>query len=170
MMKDKKYQLVAWTRNVKENDGPEVRMIPSLLHEMQEPYLAEIGRLTHNGGSAREMADAYERNADFLLKAGQYGEGIRFLRLAALQCIMDCDWDMDWAGFDTELGRYDYFIGKTRGDFFRLYGKYRRMAVRYRRQDIFLEKESLKLEELYEGQTAYEMDLSRHLHEMKVWK
>lgn len=170
MMKDKKYQLVAWTRNVKENDGPEIRMIPSLLHEMEEPYSTEIRRLINNDGSARELADAYERNADFLFKSGQYGEGIRLLRQAAVTCIMNCDWDMDWCDFDTDLGSYDYFTGKTRGDFFRLYGKYRRMAVRYRRQDILLEKESSRLEELYEGQTSHERDLSRHLHAMKVWK
>ena len=43
-MEKKKYELVAWTRNLEGRETPEVRMIPTLHHEMQEPYYQEIAR------------------------------------------------------------------------------------------------------------------------------
>ena len=43
-MEKKKYQLVAWTRNVEGQEDPELRMIPTLHFQMQEPYFDEIAR------------------------------------------------------------------------------------------------------------------------------
>ena len=158
MMKEKRHQLVAWTRHAEDNGIPEVRMIPSLHHEMQEPYFRKRG------------IRGYEQNAEFDFCTGHYGEGIRRLRQAAIECIMGCDWDLDWTGYDNDLGSYDHFIGKNRGEFFRLYGKFMKSIDRYKRQDILIESESLKLRELYNELTRPERDLHRHLREMRAWK
>ena len=40
---EKKYQLVAWTRNVADKENARLTMIPSRSYEMQEPYFEDIG-------------------------------------------------------------------------------------------------------------------------------
>lgn len=176
-MEKKKYQLVAWTRKVKGQNDPEVRMIPSLHLDMQEPYLKEIGRCQQeekrrSGVMDTELASrfvrAYEENARFLFRSGHYGDGLRFLRLAALHCIYSDD--DAWAFWDTDLGSYMYFCGRLREDFMRITREFMALAEKYRRHDILMEKESRELLEVYAGQTSEEKDLNRHLEKMKAWK
>ena len=66
MMKNKKYQLAAWTRS--SENGLEIRMIPSLHHEMQESYIKEIARchkMKEEGHDVSErLMRAFEKNAD----------------------------------------------------------------------------------------------------------
>lgn len=45
----KKYQLVAWTRNVTDPENARLNMIPSLEWEMQEPYFRKITRCQQEG-------------------------------------------------------------------------------------------------------------------------
>lgn len=173
----KNYQLVAWTRTVNAQDGPEVHMIPSLHHEMQEPYFDEIGRCQQkerersgclDEGLASRFVKVFEENARFMFRTGHYGDGLRFIRKAALYCIPSDD--DSWTYRDTDLGSYMYFSGKLHGEFIRLTKEFIALAGKYNRTDILMEKESRNLMEIYRDQTKEDRDLERHLHEMEAWK
>ena len=170
MMKNKKYQLAAWTRS--SENGLEIRMIPSLHHEMQESYIKEIARchkMKEEGHDVSErLMRAFEKNADFLFLTGHYGDGLRYIRKAALYCL-DSD-DSAWYCWDTDLGSYMYFLGRLRDDFLRLCRKFIGLAGKYGRSDIFIEPESVHLLEIYNEQTQEDRDLRTHLRKMKVWK
>ena len=132
MKMEKKYQLVAWTRNVGKSEV-EVRMIPQLHHQTQEYLFDGITACQRKGKSAlKRRTHLLEQSADFNLMTGHYGEGLRFLRSAALACLES---DRKW-------------------DFMRLYSKFHEMVRKYRREDILLEKDSKLLEELRLGQTV----------------
>lgn len=172
----KKYQLVAWTRNVTDRKEPEVRMIPSLHHEMQEPYFREIGRCQQeekrrsgclDEDLATRFVRVYEQNARFLFRTGYYGDGLRFLRKAAFYCIYSDD--QAWTFWDSDLGSYMYFCGKLRGEFLRLVKEFISLARKYNRLDILAEKESRDILEIYGEQTHESLDLERHLEDMKAW-
>ena len=175
-MEKKKYELVAWTRNLEGRDTPEIRMIPSLHHEMQEPYYHEIEKCQEeekrSGGIDEELARrfirVYEQAARYMFRTGYYGDGLRFLRNAAFYCI----WSDDnaWVYWDTDLGSYTYFCGRLRGEFLRLCRELIALAERYQRYDILTEDPSRDLLEIFREQTREERDLARHLDEMKPWK
>ena len=175
-MEKKKYQLVAWTRNVEGQEDPELRMIPMLHFQMQEPYFDEIARCRkeekkNNGYIDVELAirfvKAYEQNARFMFRTGYYGEGLRFLRCAAFYCIASDD--DAWTCWDTDLGSYMYFFGKLRGEFLRLTREFISLVKKYGRHDILTESKSKRLLELYEEQTREERDLDIHLKKMRAW-
>ena len=97
-----------------------------------------------------------EQSGDFNLMTGHYGEGLRFIRSAALACLEP---DSEWTVLDDESGSHPYFTGQTRWDFLRLYEKFHEMVRKYCRPDILMEKESRQLEDLYEGQARVGKDL-----------
>ncbi len=176
-MENKKYQLVAWTRKVEGKDEHELRMIPSLHHDMQEYYFHEIGRCyqeqeARSGFLDRELATrfmkVFEQNARFLFYTGHYGDALRFLRKAAFYCIFSED--EAWTYWDTDLGNYMYFHGSLLEEFLRLTKEFITLAHKYNRTDILTENESKKLIEIYQEQTAEERDLSLHLKKMRAWK
>ena len=146
---EKRYQLVAWTRNVGKGEV-EVRMSPELHHQTQEHLFEGIAECNRKGksGMARKIS-LLEQSADFNLMTGHYGEGLRFLREAALACLEP---DSEWTVLDDESGSHPYFIGQTRWDFLRLYEKFHEMVKKHSRPDILMEEESRLLEDLYEGQ------------------
>lgn len=175
-MEKKKYQLVAWTRNIEGQDGPEVRMIPLLHHEMQEPYYREITKCQQeekkrSGHIDEELAARfvriYEETARYMFRTGYYGDGLRFLRMAASYCIWSDD--QAWVFWDTDLGSYMYFCGKLRGEFVRLCKDFIVLSQKYGRPDILAEKESEKLLEIFREQTREERDLEKYLDEIKHW-
>lgn len=177
IMEKKKYELVAWTRNLEGRETPEVRMIPTLHHEMQEPYYQEIARCRdeekkRSGFIDEELAARFVRTfeeiARYMFTTGYYADGLRYLRTAALYCI----WSDDdaWRYWDTDLGSYMYFCGKLRGEFLRLCKDLIILANRYGRYDILAEKDSKKLLEMFREQTREDRDLAHHLKEMKYWK
>ena len=134
MMK-KKYQPVAWTRNVCDNENARLFMIPSLDWEMQECYFDEIARCRMeaerqsghiDAALARRFVKVYEENARFFFLTGNSGDGIRFLYKAAML-----------AG--SKLG----------SEFRRLCEETIRMAKKYSREDILCEKEVRAMLELY---------------------
>ena len=137
MKTEKRYQLVAWTRNVGKGEV-EVRMSPELHHQTQEHLFEGIAECNRKGksGMARKIS-LLEQSADFNLMTGHYGEGLRFLRSAALAC----------------------FQSQTRWDFLRLYEKFHETVKKHSRPDILMEKESRLLEGLYEGQARVGKDL-----------
>ncbi len=175
-MEMKKYELVAWTRNLEGRDTPEIRMIPSLHHEMQEPYYREIARCREEEEKRSGKIDvdlacrfirAYEETARYMFRTGYYGDGLRFLRMAAFYCI----WSDDdaWVYWDTDLGSYTCFCGRLRGEFLRLCKEMITLACRYGRHDILTERKSKDILDIYREQTREDRDLVRHLNEMKYW-
>ena len=134
---EKKYQIVAWTRNTKDGEV-EVRMIPEVHHQAQEHLFDGIAECNRKGDSAQaRRVLLLEQSGDFNLMTGHYGEGLRFLRAAALAC----------------------FHSQIRWDFRRLYEKFHEMVRKYCRPDILMEKESRLLKDLYEGQARVDKDL-----------
>ena len=165
----KKYQLAAWTERTAEGEQ-ELHMIPSLHHDMQEPYFAEIAKCQHADENVEDVTErlvrAYEENARFLFYTGYYGDGLRLLCMAAVSCVSNDR----WTELDTDLGCYAVFYGDTRADFLRLYKEFHSLVRKYGRYDIVLEEKPMLLEELYLEITAEDRDLKAHLKEMKAWK
>ena len=127
----KRYQLVAWTRNVGKEEV-EVRMIPQLHHQTQEHLFNGIAECNRKGRSAlARRILLLEQSADFNLMTGHYGEGLRFLRTTALACL--------------EPTRKRATPNKE--EFRRLYNKFHEMVRKYSREDILMEMESRLLEE-----------------------
>ena len=80
---ERKYQLVAWTRNITDKDNARVLMVPSLEHEMQLELIDDIGN------SRREESKnirALEKMAWFKILTGHYSDGVRHLIFAARRC------------------------------------------------------------------------------------
>ena len=153
---EKKYQIVAWTRNTKDGEV-EVRMIPEVHHQVQKHLFDGIAECNRKGDSAlARRVLLLEQSGDFNLMTGHYGEGLRFIRSAALACLEP---DSEWTVLDDESGSHPYFTGQTRWDFLRLYEKFHEMVRKYCRPDILMEKESRLLEDLYEEQARVGKDL-----------
>ena len=173
---ESKYQLVAWTENVVDQDKVKLRMIPSLENDVQEPYITEIGRCQEKVRKAegqistplaRRFIRAYERNAGFSILTGHYGDGIRYLCKAALYCIWEDDFN--WAYWDTDLGSYSSFCGELRHDFTRLCEKAVRLAGKYGLEHILQEKDPKCMMEFYHEHTLESYDLSTHMKEVSAW-
>ena len=131
MKTEKKYQLVAWTRNVGKGEV-EVRMSPELHHQTQEHLFDGIAECNRKGKSGKvRKISLLEQSADFNMMTGHYGEGLRFLRAAALACLNS---DEKWI---------------VKQEFQRLYDKFHEMIRRHGREDILIEMESRLLEERY---------------------
>lgn len=129
-MNEKKYQIVAWTRNTKDGEV-EVRMIPEVHHQTQAHLFNGIAECNRKGDSAQgRRVLLLEQSGDFNLMTGHYGEGIRFIRAAALAC----------------------FHSQARWDSLRLYEKFHKMVKKFCRPDILTEQESRLLEDLRQGQ------------------
>ena len=145
---EKKYQLVAWTRNVADKENARLTMIPSLAYEMQEPYFEEIGRCMQeqkkqqgriSSSLAKRFSRAYESNARFCFYTGNIGDGLRYLCKAALYCM--------WADNhnDSEL----------RHEFTRLCEEVVTLAKRYSREDILQEGSCKTMLELHSSAAIY---------------
>ena len=168
-MMEKKYQLVAWTENVTDNENVKLKMLPSLYYDMQEPYFREITRCQqeedrHNGhispDLARRFVKVYEQNAEFEFLTGHYGDGIRWLCMAALYCVWEDD--TNWTYWDTDLGHYSYFCGELRHEFTRICEKVISLVKRYHREDILLEDKPGQMMKLYLEHTKESRDLEAY--------
>ena len=148
-MNEKKYQIVAWTRNTKDGEV-EVRMIPEVHHQTQAHLFNGIAECNRKGESAQaRRVLLLEQSGDFNLMTGHYGEGIRFIRAAALACLEP---DSKRTVLDHESGSSPYFSGQTRWEFLRLYEKFHETVKKHSRPDILTEQESRLLEDLHQGQ------------------
>ena len=120
--KQKRYELVAWTRMTENGKDHQLRLIPSLHLDAQYDYITEAAEC-HRAARGRKDIETFVgilvKSARYHFVTGEYGEGIRFLRTAASKCL-----NKD----------FDYY-----------YGEFHRMAVKYRREDILMEEESLML-------------------------
>ena len=177
VMMERKYQLVAWTQNITDNENARLYMIPSLECEVQADLITDLAIIHReeykfNGpislDLARRAIKAYENMSRFEILTGHPGDGIRYLFFAAKYCIMEDD--LNWAYYDTDLGSYSYFCGELRHEFVRLCKEGIRLAKKYRREDILQEEKPRHMLELYFEHTQEIRDLDMHLNEVSAWK
>ena len=177
VMMERKYQLVAWTQNITDNENARLYMTPSLECEVQADLITDLAFIHReeykfNGpislDLARRAIKAYENMSRFEILTGHPGDGIRYLFFAAKYCIMEDD--LNWAYYDTDLGSYSYFCGELRHEFVRLCKEGIRLAKKYRREDILQEEKPRHMLELYFEHTQEIRDLDMHLNEVSAWK
>ena len=176
-MMEKKYQLVAWTKNITDKENARLYMIPSLESEVRASLIDDIARIQieenkRHGAISTDLAiralRAYMNMARFEILAGHPGDGIRNLFLAAQYCIWEDS--ENWVHYDTDLGSYSYFCGKLRNEFIWYCEKALFLARRYGFEHVLEEKESKRTMETYWDQNQEERDLERHLKEMSAWQ
>lgn len=176
-MMERKYQLVAWTENIGDDETASLHMIPSLESEVQASLIEDLSRIHREEHKchgvisldlARRAIKAYENMSRFEILIGHPGDGIRYLFFAAEYCI--CEDDCNWAYHGTDLGSYSHFCGELRHEFVRLCEAGMRLARKYKREDILQEKKPKHMLELYFEHTQEELDLNGHLKEMEAWK
>ena len=175
-MMEKKYQLVAWTENICENESARLFMIPSLECEVQASLVSDLAFIHKEENKchgyispdlARRAIKAYENMSRFEILTGHTGDGIRYLFFAAQYCIWEDD--CNWAYHDTDLGSYSYFCGRLRHEFVRLCKEGIRLAVKYRREDILQERKPRQMLDLYLDHTQEERDLLEISGESGIW-
>jgi hypothetical protein len=92
VMMERKYQLVAWTQNITDNENARLYMIPSLECEVQADLITDLAFIHReeykfNGpislDLARRAIKAYENMSKFEILTGHPGDGIRYLFFAA---------------------------------------------------------------------------------------
>ena len=93
---EKKYQLVAWTKNITDTQKARLYMIPSMEWEIEALLIADLanihkeeykshGHISHN--LARKAIRAYENMSKFQVLTGHYAKGVRYLLYATKYCI-----------------------------------------------------------------------------------
>ena len=177
---EKKYQLVAWTKNITDKENARLYVIPSVKHDLIEPFITEVTKCRdqqEKGGGhiclklARRFIRVYEQSARFEILTGNIADAIRFLLLAADYCIKEDELndDLNWVYYDTDLGNYSYFCGKLRNVFISYCEEALSLAHKYGFEHILYEKTPKRILELYWEQTAERRDLERHMKEMSAW-
>ena len=175
---EKKYQLVAWTKNIADKENARLYVIPSVKHELTGPFITEVTRCRDlqekDGGYlsiklARRYIRVYEQSARFELLTGNICDAIRFLLQAADYCIME-DGGVNWVYYDTDLGNYSYYCGELRDEFMRFCKEALSLVHKYGFLQILDEKAPKRTLEIYWEQTKEGRDLKRHLKEMSAWK
>ena len=176
-MMERKYQLVAWTENISDNENARLYMIPSFECEVQADLITDLTFIHqeeykfHGSISldlARRAVKAYENMSGFEILTGHPGDGIRYLFFVAKYCILEDDFN--WVYYDTDLGNYSYFCGELRHEFVRLCEEGMRLAKKYRREDILQEMKPKHMLELYFEHIQEERDLNAYLKEEEAWK
>ena len=142
-MMEIKYQLVAWTENICENESARLFMIPSLECEVQASLVSDLAFIHKEENKchgyispdlARRAIKAYENMSRFEILTGHTGDGVRYLFFAAQYCI----WEDD-------------FCGELRHEFDRLCEEGVRLAKKFRREDVLLERTPKRMLKLYSG-------------------
>ena len=174
---EKKYQLVAWTKNIADKENARLYVIPSVKHELTGPFITEVTRCRDlqekDGGYlsiklARRYIRVYEQSARFELLTGNIYDAIRFLLQAADYCILE-DGGVNWVYYDTDLGNYSYYCGELRYEFMSYCEEALSLAHKYRFMQILDEQKNKRTLEVYWEQTKEVRDLKRHLKEMSAW-
>ena len=172
-MMEKKYQLVAMTKNITDKENARLYVVPSVKLDLIEHLIKEITECRKqqekDGGFisfelARRFIRAYDQSARIDILTGDIGQAIRFFLQAADYCIWEDD--LNWTYYDTDLGSYSYFCGKLNNEFLWYCEKALSLARKYRYEHILEEKEPKLTLELYLEHTQERRDLERHLREM----
>ena len=176
-MMEKKYQLVAWTRNIADKENAKVFMIPSLENEVQLSLLDDLGKVHAeeykcNGflgvDLARKGLMACQNMARFKILTGHHADGIRYLFFAARYCIWEDG--ADWVYYDTDLGSYSFFCGKLRPEFEMLCEEAIALARKYGMEHVLQEETPKRMVEQYRENNREFHDLARRHKEMAPWR
>ena len=165
---EKKYQLVAWTKNITDKENARLYVVPSVKLDLIEPLIREVTECRKqqekDGGYlsselARRFIRVYEQSARLEILTGNIDDAIRFFLQAANYCIWEDD--DNWVYYDTDLGSYIYFCGKLRNEFIWHCEKAISLARKYGLEYILEEKDPKRTMEHYWEQTQMERDLER---------
>ena len=168
-MMEKKYQLVAWTSNVADEEKARLYMVPSVELELLEPLFAEVAECRKEqekaGGYlspklARRFIRVYERSARLDILTGNIDHAIRFLLQAAEYCIHEDSFN--WAYYDTDLGSYSYFCGELRYKFEMLCEEAISLARKHGFEYVLKEKRPSQTLDTYLEHTQEERDLKHY--------
>lgn len=177
VMMEKKYQLVAWTRNSSDKENARLYVVPSVEIELLEPLITEVSECRKEQqkaggfislGLARRFIKVYEQSARLDMLTGHIDDAIRFFLLAADFCIDDDD--VNWVYDDTDLGHYSYFCGELRHEFERLCEEAISLAGKYGLEHVLKEEKPKRTLSQYYEHTQEERDLQNHLREMESWR
>ena len=172
----KKYQLVAWTKNIKDKENGRLHMIPSLESEVMDSVLNDLKwvhreEYKYHGhislDLARRAVRACRMISRFKFFTGHPGDGIRYLFFAARYCIIEDD--LNWFYYDTDLGSYSFFCGELNSEFEILCEEAIALARKHGLEHILKEKKPKRMLKLYREHTQEQRDLKRHLKEMSAW-
>ena len=176
VMMEKKYQLVAWTKNITDKENARLYVTPSVKYDLIEPLIKEVTECRKqqkkDGGYidiklARRFIKVYDQSARLEILTGNIDEAIRFFLQAADYCIWEDDFN--WAYYDTDLGSYSYFCGALNNEFVYYCEKAISLARKYGFEYILKEKRPKRTLKLYREHTQEGRDLKRHLKKMSAW-
>ena len=175
-MMEKKYQLVAWTKNITDKENTRLYVVPSVKSDLIEPLIKEVTECRKqeekDGGYisiklARRFIRVYEQSARLDILTGEIDNAIRFYLQAADCCIRQDD--LNWTYYDTDLGSYSYFCGVLLHEFIWYCEEALSLARKYGFEHILKEKRSKQTLNLYLEHTQQKRDLERHLRKMSAW-
>ena len=176
-MMEKKYQLVAWTKDIADKENGRLYMLPSLESEVMDFVLNDLKWVHHEENKsdgcislnlARRAVSACRKVSRYKIFIGHPGDGIRYLFFAARYCIMQDD--LNWFDYDTDLGSYSYFCGELNQEFKMLCEEAMALAKKYGLEHILKEEKPKRMLKLYREHTQEKRDLKRHLKAMSVWR
>ena len=175
-MMEKKYQLVAWTKDITDKENARLYVVPSVKLDLIEPLIkehAECRKQEEKEGGyislklARRLIRVYEQSAGLEILTGNIDDAIRFYLQAADYCIWEDSFN--WAYYDTDLGSYSLFCGELRYEFVWYCEEAIELARKHGFKHVLQEKKCKRTLELYLEHTQEERDLERHLQEMSAW-
>ena len=162
---DKHYQLVAWTKNITDEENARLYVVPSVKLDLDEPLIKEVTecrRLQEKDGGhistklARRFIRAYEQSARLEIFTGNIDEAIRFYLQAADYCIWEDD--TNWAYYDTDFGSYSCFCGALRHEFVWYCEQALSLARKYGYEPVLHEERPQRTMELYREHTQLDRD------------
>ena len=163
---EKHYQLVAWTKNITDEENARLYVVPSVKHDLTGPLIKEVTecrKLQEKDGGyisiglARRFIRAYEQSARLEIFTGNIDEAIRFYLQAADYCIWEDD--TNWAYYDTDFGSYSYFCGALRHEFVWYCEQALSLAHKYGYELILDEKRPKRTLKIYLEHTQLDRDL-----------
>ena len=175
-MMEKKYQLVAWTKNITDKENARLYVVPSVKSDLIEPLNKDLTvcrkQEEKDGGYislelARRFIRIYEQAARLEILTGNIDQAIRFFLQAADYCIWEDSFN--WVYYDTDLGSYSHFCGELRHEFVWYCENALSLARKYGYEHTLEEENPKRTLELYLEENQEERDLERHLREMSAW-
>ena len=166
-MMEKKYQLVAWTKNITDKENARLYVVPSVKLDLDEPLIKEVTECRKqqdkDGGHistklARRFIRVYEQSARLEILTGNIDEAIRFYLQAADYCIWEDD--LNWAYYDTDFCSYSCFCGALRHEFVWYCEKALSLAHKYGFELILNEERPKQTLELYWEHTQLDRDFA----------
>ena len=173
---EKKYQLVAWTKNITDKENARLYVVPSVKLDLDEPLIKEVTECRKQEEKdsgyislelARRFIRAYDQSARFEILTGNIDQAIRFFLQAADYCIWEDSFN--WVYYDTDLGSYSHFCGALRHEFTWYCEKALSLARKYGYEHVLQEKRPKQTLKLYLEDNQEGRDLERHLRKMSAW-